>query len=766
MHIKLENISKFYTSTTSVTYALQKISLDFNDTGFVAITGESGSGKSTLISILSGMLTFEEGELYIDDRPMSLCDDSDWEKYRKNRIGFVFQEYNLIDEYTVFDNVESAIIIRGVRKENISAYANNIIKRVGLEAFTNTKASNLSSGQKQRLAIARALAKDADVIVADEPTGNLDSENGEKIMELFAEIAKEKLVIMVTHNFDLAKPFVNRQIRLFDGKISADMAIKENEPTVNSPNPITQTATTSTSEISQNKWNTALKYTFKNLIRQPLKSALVALFVLFTAAVSYAFMGQIISNYDDAHTRIYDDDVFAYENDRRIIVKKKNGSAFTDKDMDALSSLKYVVTTDKYDLCNDIQYTNIPGEDYYLTFRPNYTDIIIGGMDVSLNKGRYVSFNEDATPKFMRSTSAITESDLSAGRLPVARNEIVMYADTSLENLETLKIFFKNDNIWRDDYYEADFEVVGILKEETTQIYFSDAFCDMITASYKLGGVCIEAGFCTVSEKYTYHGVLTPVIDDSLKGYNIVFSEYFVFPIKTCVGMAHMQCNPFSRNTGTMNLYTDKLLTSGDIETICHTDLSVNDYSDKILGSFMCVSEEFFYEIYDSGSHQTSLYIKHYAYTDKVIKSLNKLGYDAVSSYRVSAIEIDENKSANRVRLILISFSVLIVMAILELFIVSSLFRLKKKFYSVLYFMGMPLDILKRINILELNIYTLASVIFVMVIVWILDISGLVPLVGDFRIYMDPIHYIIYVIYNFAITWLVIWRNNRKIRYF
>ncbi len=762
MKIKVENLSKFYYSATSVALGVQKVNLELADKGFVAITGESGSGKSTLISVLSGMLPFEEGEIYIDESPMSEWDDSDLEVYRKNRIGFVFQEYNLIDEYTVFDNVESAIIIRGARNENIRDYAEEIIKRVGLEEFINHRASRLSSGQKQRLAIARALAKDADVIFADEPTGNLDSENAGKIMELFAEIAKEKLVIMVTHNYDMAEPYVTRQIRLFDGKVVSDTELKNDKVEINASEQINHKSKVNDKGYIQNKNEIAWKYTIKNIIRQPFRTLFIALFVFITAILSYVFMGQIISNFDDTHTKIYDNAVFSYEDDKRIIVKNPDGSALTEEDYEKFEALKYVVTVEEYDLCNDIRYASVPGEDYYLTKPGSHLNAIIGGMGSYANTGMYVSFNEEAAPKYMKSSSCITEDDLAEGRLPQERNEIVMYVDGNLEGVEAQKIFLQNESLWGDYYYEKDFVIVGILKEKTSQIYFSKSFCDMLTASYKQGDIRLEGAWCAVYKQYRYRDLFTPLISESLEGKEFTLSEYYRMPYEACRGMDHMYCETVSLSGGIVNLYSNKLLNSGAIEELVYEDMNVGKTSEEILAPFIYVSEEFFYELYEMGSHQASLYIEHYAYTDKVIAKLEKAGYDAISSYRVGALEEDDDKADNRVRLLLISFAVLVVLAILEVFIVSTFLKLRRKFYSVLKFMGMESCIIKRINFFEINLYTVASVVLTMLIAWLVDVFELVHWVSEFRVYMDLLHYVIYIAYNFALAQMVALIHNRK----
>ena len=176
--LKLENVSKYYYSSSSVTCALRKINLKLNIGEFVAITGESGSGKTTLLNILSGLDSYEDGEMYYYNKKTSFFDSSDWENYRKDEIAFIFQNYNLIDSFTVLENVIVSYIIEGESYKDAKEKAFEILKIVGLEKDYHKKATKLSGGQKQRLSIARALAKNTNIIVADEPTGNLDAENG------------------------------------------------------------------------------------------------------------------------------------------------------------------------------------------------------------------------------------------------------------------------------------------------------------------------------------------------------------------------------------------------------------------------------------------------------------------------------------------------------------------------------------------------------------------------------------------------------------
>jgi len=216
--LKLQNISKYYHSNDVVALGLRKVSLEFKLGEFVAVTGESGSGKSTLLNVISGLDTYEDGEMYVNGEETSYFSNEEWESYRRQYIGFVFQNYNIVDSYSVLENVMVALTIQGYDKARRKARALELIDRVGLSTHVHHKASKLSGGQKQRAVIARALAKDCPIIVADEPTGNLDSETGENIMSLLKEISRDKLVIVVTHNYDQVKDYATRKIRLFDGK--------------------------------------------------------------------------------------------------------------------------------------------------------------------------------------------------------------------------------------------------------------------------------------------------------------------------------------------------------------------------------------------------------------------------------------------------------------------------------------------------------------------------------------------------------------------
>ena len=220
--LELKNIKKSYTLANFTQTALNDVSLKFRKNEFVAILGQSGSGKTTLLNIIGGLDHYDSGDLIINNKSTKKFKDTDWDAYRNNCIGFIFQSYNLISHISILANVELGMTLSGVSKKERRQKAIEVLKKVGLENHINKKPNQLSGGQMQRVAIARALVNNPDIILADEPTGALDSKTSVQIMELIKEIAKDKLVIMVTHNSELAHDYANRIIELKDGNIISD----------------------------------------------------------------------------------------------------------------------------------------------------------------------------------------------------------------------------------------------------------------------------------------------------------------------------------------------------------------------------------------------------------------------------------------------------------------------------------------------------------------------------------------------------------------
>ena len=209
--LQIKNISKKYVTGDLVQNALNNVSLNLRENEFVAILGPSGSGKTTLLNIIGGLDRYDSGDLIINGISTKKYKDRDWDSYRNHSIGFVFQSYNLIPHQSVLSNVELALTISGVSKSERRRRAKQALEEVGLGNQFHKKPNQMSGGQMQRVAIARALINDPDILLADEPTGALDSETSIQVMELLKKVAKDRLVVMVTHNPELAESYANRR---------------------------------------------------------------------------------------------------------------------------------------------------------------------------------------------------------------------------------------------------------------------------------------------------------------------------------------------------------------------------------------------------------------------------------------------------------------------------------------------------------------------------------------------------------------------------
>ncbi|MBQ9384232.1 MAG: ATP-binding cassette domain-containing protein [Ruminiclostridium sp.] len=266
--LSLKNIKKNYKMGETVVEALRGVSVDFRENEFVAVLGQSGCGKTTLLNIIGGLDRYTEGDLIISGVSTKKYRDRDWDTYRNHRIGFVFQSYNLIPHQTVLSNVELALTLSGVSRAERRKRAVEVLEKVGLKDQMKKKPNQMSGGQMQRVAIARALINDPDILLADEPTGALDSETSVQIMEILKEIAKDKLIIMVTHNPELAEQYANRIIRLVDGKIISDSKPYEDEtPLKDKPEKVRRTSMS---------FFTALSLSLNNLMTKKGRTILTA----------------------------------------------------------------------------------------------------------------------------------------------------------------------------------------------------------------------------------------------------------------------------------------------------------------------------------------------------------------------------------------------------------------------------------------------------------------------------------------------------------
>lgn len=266
--LELNNIVKNYYVGDEVVEALKGVSIKFRENEFVSILGPSGCGKTTLLNIIGGLDKYTSGDLIINGVSTKNYKDKDWDTYRNHSIGFVFQSYNLIPHQTVVENVELALTLSGVSKAERKKLAVAALEKVGLEAKINARPNQLSGGQMQRVAIARALINNPDIILADEPTGALDTKTSRQIMDLLKEISKDKLIIMVTHNPELAKQYSSRIIEVLDGKVVGDSMPYEPEAK--------QKVQADKKQKKSMSFFTALSLSLKNLLTKKARTVLTA----------------------------------------------------------------------------------------------------------------------------------------------------------------------------------------------------------------------------------------------------------------------------------------------------------------------------------------------------------------------------------------------------------------------------------------------------------------------------------------------------------
>ena len=798
VRIKLQNISKYYYSETAVTQALQGINLEFRMGEFVAITGESGSGKSTLLRIISGMDTFDDGELYVDGQPTFQYDEDDWEEYRRTKIGFVFQDYSLIGHYTAKENIVSALLIMGVPEKEAGDKAIHYLERVGLSAQRDQRASKLSSGQKQRLSIARALAKNTDIIVADEPTGNLDSETGAQIVKLLRDLSQDHLVIMVTHNYEQVEKYVTRKVRLHDGSLILDVSenmdtnqksevsenmdtdqkseVSENMDTDQKSEVSENTDTDQKSEMSENVDNNEKTSDGKksesneerlrdrtigrifvrmNAVRQPEKIALFMGFFLAAAIVSFLFIGQLLMNADDIYTKKYSATSFARKDDKRISIRRKDQKFMTKKDIDQLTKMKHVVSVDQYDIVNDVNYYFEEGKDYRQEYGYNR-------MSTSNEGGLYDSQNVEYVKKdqYMRSSSCLKKSDLVKGSLPKKIDEVVLYDRGKYKVGDTITFFYTSDVLWSstENYIQRKMKVSGLLKNKDKQVYFSPEICTMLQSTVTGGKVFYEYAYNQQLGKYQGQATLWPIVGDIVKKDNelCVSGAY-----EAAVYRAEDNDLTLLDQSGLLHIdQYDKDMKSKDVKQIENVETG-----EKINGcgaNFAEVSQNIYEKYYRTESRQASVYITSYAKMDHVLKALDKAGYEAVSTLRFGADEYDSDLVQERLRTIGIAVAILLVMMAAEILILRSIFKIQIKDQKILKFMGMSTKLIGKINYMEMRRYSITAIIVVAVVMNVVGIF--VPALRAMLYYYEWPGDLAYFMYNYVAAMVMVAAFNHLLK--
>ena len=460
--IELRGVSKYYQNEGNVTLGLRKASLKLSIGEFVTITGESGSGKSTLLNVISGLDKYDEGEYFVNGEETSYFSVSDMERFRKEYVGFVFQNYNIIDSYTVYENVIAALVIQNYDKKKRKNRALELIEAVGLTKQRNQKTSKLSGGQKQRVVIARALAKDSPIIVADEPTGNLDSDSGEMVMKLLKNISKDKLVIVVTHNYEQAEPYTTRRIHMADGEIIEDRVFQTVEPLKIEP---------TKNELMGPKGQ--FYFAALNVLRQPKKTiTLLLAFIVLMVAVLFVYASSF-TNLSLYFQHPLTDNIY----DTRVIVKNEGNIPFTQQQLDAFLNYREV---------NDIVHYDMTQETYF---------------NVS-------SSNSDMWfwASLLRPASSFTQEDMVEGHIPTEANQIILSKNIKNNGISI------GDTIYLSSVKRSNvsytFEVTGFHNDNNNVIGVSSKFLNQTDTNTPV----TNSSFINMVYENTYSVYVDPLI--------------------------------------------------------------------------------------------------------------------------------------------------------------------------------------------------------------------------------------------------------------
>lgn len=439
--LELNKIKKSYTTGNFTQHALKGIDLTFRENEFVAILGPSGSGKTTLLNIIGGLDRYDSGDLVINNKSTKKFTDTEWDAYRNNCIGFIFQSYNLINHISVLENVEMGMTLSGISAKKRRKKALQVLKKVGLKDHAHKKPNQLSGGQMQRVAIARALANDPDIILADEPTGALDTNTSKQIMDLIKEIAKDKLVIMVTHNPELATTYANRIVEFKDGELISDS------------NPI------STSEKKETIYNikktamsffTALNLSFNNIKTKKGRTLLTA----FASSIGIIGIALILSLSNG-----FDIEIDNFQTSTLSSLPIMISEQSMDMDEDDIKEMRSQITTTSSDDYTEehvvyplksveetITHTNKITKDY-IDYIEKIDSKYVSGLSytrtTSLNllaktgdsyaKIDTISMNFGSMPKKLddNEEGVIEQNyDLLAGSLPEGKNELLLIVDS------------------------------------------------------------------------------------------------------------------------------------------------------------------------------------------------------------------------------------------------------------------------------------------------------------------------------------------------
>ena len=727
--LKLKNVSKFYYSKGVIASGFNKVNIEFNLGEFVAIVGESGSGKSTLLNVISGLDSYEEGEMYINGEETSHYREVDFEEYRKKYVSNIFQNFNLVNSYTVYQNIELVLLINGYKKKEVKTKVLELIDKVKLTKYKNTKVSKLSGGQKQRVAIARALAKDTPIIACDEPTASLDSKSAKDVINTLKEVSKDKLVIVVTHNFAEVENIATRVVKMHDGKIVSDKYIDE-------PAKKEEIADKENKSIGLfNMIRLGIRNTF-NIIPKFLLIFFVFLFIATSLLSVYGSLkkseyeeGKIGSNYFFHDTR-----------DTRIIIKKNDNTAFTEEDFTNIKKLNNIKSIAKNDIMLDSE----------LWFESNDDNPF------------YVSGTLQDIGDF--------DGQLDYGRMPEKDNEVIVlidnydyYFNDKLEEA-LAKTYYLNG-----DKNNISVKITGVkYKDETlftynlntiyVNEYLQNAYMKIINRDHST--VKVKLNNKNYDSYYNSGGTFDMNISNKVPSGCVYVSENMGYACK------NYECKNKSLSIYANNLYyEDKLdLKICNVYTEKNVKSMLGVTKDDYTYGGMFINPNDYDKLFNKDSYQASVIATHVDNVDELSKDLENMGYNTLQIRKTLTNDAGDILKVIKIMKLVVIICLVITLFFISYFVIKLILKSRNVYYSTLRILGANFKHIKRI--LDIELFTNASIAYLFYIALVILVKHeiiYVKKIANIIDYLKLSDYIIMYIILVCMSYLISTRYARKI---
>ena len=718
--LKLENVSKFYYNKGIIASGFTKANLELKIGEFVVITGESGSGKSTLLNVISGLDSYEEGEMYINGKETSHYTEKDFEEYRRKYIANIFQSFNLVNSYTVYQNVELVLLLNGYKKRHVKKKILDIIDQVGLTKFKNTKVSKLSGGQKQRVAIARAMVKDTPIIVADEPTGNLDSKSAKDVIEILKKVAKDKLVVVVTHNIEQIEEQATRIIKMHDGRIVENRQIKK----------ITKEPEAKESEYNKitllNKYRLGIRNTF-NII--PKFLLLFAVFFFMSTALLSEYAGFQLSEYEAekvGHSMMFSD-----LSENRILIKKADKTAFAMEDYENVKKLDNIDYIVEDDLLLDANINlNKDDMDFYGSV------ISIENFKGKIDIGRMPEKDDEAILEIAKDHYFIEYrlDDILEKTFSIASDERIGEG----KNVVIVGIKYSEDDNYNGKFYVSnsvlkDLRALINRRYSSEKIFFNEQYINEMY--YILPSDTVERGTVVVLDEMRYQFSNSVIRNRPIK---IEISNiYYNDELNLVIG------NTFTKNNFKNRTGYDKY----------------EYYMNAIF-----INEDDYKSLYDKPSYQSSVYIKDMKQISKTMQELENIG---LKPKKVTDYKYDEGaifKQVIKIIKVIVTIVLIIVLFFISYLIVKIILKSRNVYYTTLRMLGATYKSVRKILDIELFINSSLAYLSILTLIYLVKINIIkFEYVSKLSEYLNLREYILMYIILASMSILISRRFSKKL---